>query len=166
MSEPSVTHSTFVIDRSYPVAPELVFAAFSDPAKKRRWYAADQAMNLEAFESDFQVGGREHKRYRFKEGTPFPGAVLSYETIYQDIVPDRRIVVAYTLSMGDKRISSSLATFEFLQTESGTDLIFTEQGAYFEGADGPKMRETGWRSLFEKLLNELLHGAGKPPAYV
>ena len=39
MEKLSVTHSTFVIERSYPTTPERVFAAFADPAKKRRWLA-------------------------------------------------------------------------------------------------------------------------------
>jgi hypothetical protein len=44
---------------------------------------------------------------------------------------------------------------ELLATENGTDLIFTEQGAFFEGADGPQIREAGWRQLLEKLASEL-----------
>jgi hypothetical protein len=39
--------------------------------------------------------------------------------------------------------------------EKGTNLIFTEQGAYFEGSDGPKMRQDGWRLLLESLAKEL-----------
>jgi hypothetical protein len=31
----------------------------------------------------------------------------------------------------------------------------THQGAFFEGADGPEMREHGWRTLFDKLAVEL-----------
>jgi len=42
-----------------------------------------------------------------------------------------------------------------LPTERGTDLIFTDQGAYFEGADGPKMREEGWSKLLDGLAKEL-----------
>ena len=59
------------------------------------------------------------------------------------------------MSMGDKRISSSQATVEFVPKGKGTNLIFTEQGAYFEGADGPKMREDGWRLLLESLGKQL-----------
>jgi hypothetical protein len=39
--------------------------------------------------------------------------------------------------------------------EQGTELIFTEQAAFFEGADGPQMREEGWRKLLESLAQEL-----------
>ena len=81
--------------------------------------------------------------------------MLTNEALYQDIVPNRRIVTASTMALGDKRISASLVTVEFLPTEKGTDLICTHQGAFFEGADGPQMREAGWRKLFERLEGEL-----------
>jgi uncharacterized protein YndB with AHSA1/START domain len=156
MEQPSVTHSTFVIERSFPATPERVFVAFADPAKKRRWFAEeDEGQAVEAFEMDFRVGGSERARFRFKEGTPFPGAALENDGTYQDIVPNRRIVLASTMSLGDKRISASLLTAEFLRTEKGTDLIFTNQAAFFEGADGPKLREAGWRKLLGQLAEEL-----------
>jgi uncharacterized protein YndB with AHSA1/START domain len=155
MEKRSVTHGTFVIERSYPTTPERVFAAFADPAKKRRWYAVGESSEVEQFEMDFRVGGNERTQRRFKEGTPFKGIALTSHTHYQDIVPNRRVVFAYTMTLGDNRISASLATVEFLPTQKGTDLIFTEQGAFFEGADGPKMREEGWRKLLEQLAKEL-----------
>ena len=155
MEKRSVTHGTFVIERSYPTTPERVFAAFSDPAKKRRWFGEGDGTGLEEFEMDFQVGGNDRTTRRFKEGTPFPGAALINRTNYQDIVPDRRIVFAYTMAIEDQRISASLATIELVPTDKGTDLIFTDQGAYFEGSDGPKMREDGWRKLLERLAAEL-----------
>ena len=155
MEDRSVTHNTFVIERSYSTSPERVFAAFADPAKKRRWYAEGDAHDVEEFEMDFRPGGLERASYRFKAGTPFPGTVLANETTFQDIVPDRRVVFASTMTVGDKRISASLATFEFLPSETGTDLLFTHQGAFFEGADGPEMREAGWRKLLEQLTEAL-----------
>ena len=155
MANRSVTHSTFAIERSYPVPPERVFAAFVDPAAKRRWYGEHESMSVEEFQMDFRVGGRDHVRYRFGPNSPFPGAILANETTYQDIVPERRIVIAYTMAINDKCFSASQATFEFVPSADGTDLIFTEQGAYFEGSDGPKMREDGWRKLLDKLAGWL-----------
>jgi uncharacterized protein YndB with AHSA1/START domain len=153
--EQSVIHNTFVIERSYPQSAERVFAAFADAAKKRRWFAEGHNTTVEEFTMDFRVGGAERSLYRFKEGSPFPGVTLTNEGSYQDIVPNRRIVAASTMTLGDKRISSSLVTFELLPTDKGTDLIFTHQAAFFEGADSPKMREGGWRGLFDRLATEL-----------
>ena len=155
MENQSVIHSTFVIERSYPKPPEVVFSAFADAAKKRRWFAEGHSHAVEEFEMDFRVGGTERTRYRFMEGSPFHGVALSNEGSYQDIVPNRCIVNASTMTLGDKRISSSLVTFEFLRTDKGTDLICTHQGAFFEGSDGPQMREAGWHKLLENLAKDL-----------
>jgi len=153
--EQSVIHNTFVIERSYPHPPERVFAAFADPALKRRWFAESKSHEVEEFQMDFRVGGAERARYRFTEATPFKGVALAHEGSYQDIVPNWRVVTASTMTFGDKRISASLVTIELLPANNGTDLICTHQGAFFEGADGPQMREAGWRHLFEQLANDL-----------
>jgi uncharacterized protein YndB with AHSA1/START domain len=154
MQQLSVIHSTFVLERSYPTAPERVFAAFADPAKKRRWFLEGGNNEVLEFEMDFRVGGSERARILYKEG-PIQGMTISNDIRYQDIVPNSRVVNTYNMTLGDKRISVSLVTLELAPTETGTDLILTHQGAYFEGADGPQMREQGWRHLLERLAKEL-----------
>ncbi len=154
LEDRSVTHSTFVIERNYPASPERVFAAFSDPARKRRWFSAGESRETEHFEMDFRVGGTERTLYRFKPGTPFAGSALSNHTTYQDIVPQRRIVFAYTMSMEDRCFSASLATIELTPEGTGTHLVFTEQGAFFEGSDGREIRERGWQGLLDHLGKE------------
>ncbi len=155
MEKSSVTHSTFVIERTYSATPERVFAAFSDPSKKRRWHVEGKQNEALEFEMDFRVGGKERSRYLLGENSPFPGTPITNETTFMDIVPNRRIVIAYTMTLADRRFSSSQATFELVPSEIGTNLIFTEQGAYFEGSDGPQLREQGWKQLLEHLSKEL-----------
>jgi uncharacterized protein YndB with AHSA1/START domain len=156
----SVVHSTFKIERVYPAAASRVFSAFADPATKRRWFAEGEGSEVQEFTPDFRVGGRESTRLRFKGNPALPGAPpagteFRNDTVYQDIVPDRRIVLAYTMAVGGRRISASLATVEFVPEGDGTRLVFTEQGAFFEGSDGPELREKGWLALLDALGAEL-----------
>jgi uncharacterized protein YndB with AHSA1/START domain len=146
MSTHSVVHSTFVIERTYNAPPTRVFAAWANPASKRKWFAEGEGWEVGAFEADFRVGGIEHSRFRFKGGAEY-----SNDTVYQDIVPDQRIVLAYTMATGGKRFSASLMTLQLEPSDKGTRLVLTEQSAFFEGSDGTKMREQGWRELLEKL---------------
>jgi uncharacterized protein YndB with AHSA1/START domain len=165
MTNPSVSHATFVLERTYPALPQRVFAAFSDPAKKRRWFGDEDEGPLELHEMDFRVGGLERRVSRMGLNTPFPGTPLINDSVYQDIVPERRIVIAYTMTIGERRISASLTTFEFLPAQTSTRLVFTEQAAFFEGADGPKLREQGWTELLNRLgsyLTQESAGSAKP----
>jgi hypothetical protein len=60
-------------------------------------------------------------------------------------------VIAYTMTIGGKRISSSLTTMEFRPAGNGTRLIFTEQDVFLDGFDHPAEREQGTRELLDKL---------------
>ena len=153
--EPSVAHSTFVIEHPYPYPPDRLFDAFADPVKKRRWFAEGNATQVERFEMDFRVGGTERTLYRFRPGSPFPGVALTNEVLYQDIVPNQRIVMSSTMLIGVNRMSSSMDTFEILPVKGGTELRCTHQGAFYEGSDGPQMREAGWRKLLDRFAKEL-----------
>jgi uncharacterized protein YndB with AHSA1/START domain len=156
MNTRTVNHSTFVIERSFPAGPERVFAALADPARKRLWFAESEGFKVDSFEMDFRVGGFERSRFRFNAGTPVAeGTPCANDSVYLDIVPNQRVVLAYTMTVGGKRISASQATFELQSSGAGTELIFTEQAAFFEGGDGPEMREAGWRQLIDRLGLEL-----------
>jgi uncharacterized protein YndB with AHSA1/START domain len=145
MTNRSVTHATFVIERTYPVSPQRVFAGWADPALKRRWFGGPAEGPTE-FELDFRIGGRELNR-----GAGPDGRLYTYEAHYQDIVPNQRIVYAYDMYLGDARISVSLGTVELEPTDAGTRLTYTEQGAFLDGLDNPADREHGTRELLEAL---------------
>lgn len=150
MSEHSVVHATFSIERKYKHAPAKVFLAFEDPAKKRRWFAEGEGWEVEEFTVDFRVHGLEKSRFRFKGGPE-----ITNDTLYTDIVPGRRIIITYTMAIAGKRISSSLATMEFIPEGGGTKLIYTEQGAYLDGTSNAQEREEGCAELFAALEREL-----------
>lgn len=139
MSDRFVTHDTFTIERFYAAPPEKVFAAWSNPTSKARWFSKPEQF-------EFRVGGRESNR-----GGPPGGPVFTYLAEYQDIVPDRRIVYTYTLDAGDTRISVSMTTVELEAEGTGTRLVFTEQGAFLDGHDTPDQREHGTAIMLDKL---------------
>lgn len=150
MRSTAVTHASFTIERSYTASPARVFAAFADPAQKRRWLAEGEGWEVEQFDVDFRVGGHERGRFRYQGGPP-----ITNDTVYQIIQPDERIILAYAMTIDGAPLSGSLLTIEFVPEGSGTRLVFTEQGAYLDGKDGPVHREEGSRELLEKLAAEL-----------
>ncbi len=150
----SVVHSTFVVDRSYSQSPERVFAAFAQPSRKRQWYAEGDH-DIKEYEMDFKAGGSERLRYEFREGHPIAGSEILNEGSYFDIVPDERIVMATKMSLNGKSILMALVTIEFIRSDSGTNLVLTNQGAFFDWEGGPQMIEAGWRGLLERLQSYL-----------
>ena len=155
MEKTTTVHSTFILERSFKATPERVFAAFSDPASKSRWNYTSEASELLHHEADFRVGGGERVKMKFGPGTPIAGMTITLESVYEVILPNQRMVWAYRMELDGRTFSSALVTVELVKTSSGTDLLLTHQGAYFEGADGPEMRKGGWITLMEKLTKEV-----------
>jgi len=159
MSVRSVIHDTFTIERTYPAAPSMVFAAFASAEAKNVWGDTGDLETAEgqAAEFDFRPGGRE--RFGFK----YSGRTFRYDALYYDIVPDQRIVYSYEMYADDARISVSVATIEFAKSSDGTALTWTEQGAYLDGIDGPEapaFRKEGTAEMVANLTGYLAsHGA-------
>ena len=156
MGKPTTIHSTFTLERSFAAKPERVFAAFADPASKRRWNFESGKHELQLHELDFRVGGGERAQLVFgNNGSPVAGMTCKLDAVFEDIVPEQRIVWSYRMNIGGRTISAALATLEILPASEGSEVLFTHQGAYFEGADGPEMRKGGWENLLGKLATEL-----------
>jgi uncharacterized protein YndB with AHSA1/START domain len=154
MSQRSVAHDTFVIERTYNAPVREIFRAWADPKLKAHWFAGSTDALGAGYDLDFVVGGREVSR-----GGPPGGPVYTYESRFHDIVPDQRIVYTYEMYADEARISVSVATVEFRRDGSTTHLVLTEQGVFLDGHDTSAQREEGTRSLLESLATSL-HGDG------
>jgi uncharacterized protein YndB with AHSA1/START domain len=152
-----VTHASFTLERSYPVSPARVFAAWADPALKSRWFAGGDA--CPNHQLDFRVGGRE-----VATGGPEGGPVMTFESLYREIVVPERIVYTSTMSAGADVITVSLTTVEFKAATGGTQLVLTEQGAFLDGREEPAWRENGTagqlKALAAVLENTVLESDG------
>lgn len=146
MTKRSTKHATFTIERTFAAAPARVFAAYADAKSKARWFGGPDEWEKSNLTLDFRVGGRESV-----SGGPTGGPIHRYSALYQDIVPDQRIVLTYEMYLDETRISVSLGTTELKPDGSGTRLVYTEQSVFLDGHDDAGGREHGTGWLFDNL---------------
>ena len=145
MTTRSAQHGTIRLERRYKASPARVFAAWAEPKARAkwdvpgRWVIADQTF-------DFREGGREVKRFGPK-GDPR----LVADTLYLDIVPQRRIVFSYSMTSRGTPISVSLTTVELSADGEHTRLLLTEQIVFLDGNDNAANREEGLASMLDKI---------------
>jgi uncharacterized protein YndB with AHSA1/START domain len=147
VSERTTLHDTFVVERTYDASPARVFAAWATPEAKSRWFGGPDDWETTNYELDFRVGGRETNVVRQPNGGP----AYTYNATYADIVPNERIAYTYTMDVDQTRMSASVTTVELKPAGTGTRLVFTESGAYFDGTDKPEFRIEGTESLLASL---------------
>jgi uncharacterized protein YndB with AHSA1/START domain len=142
----SVAHDTFSIERTYPVAPERVFAAWKTIEAKAHWFGNDDGIeSVGEHTLDFRPGGTE----LFTANAQ--GMTFDYRATYYDIVENERIVWAYDMLMDGRRISASLGTVEITPVAGGTKLVLTEQGAFLDGLDTNAQRAEGTEQFLDSL---------------
>jgi uncharacterized protein YndB with AHSA1/START domain len=149
-----IVHDTFRIERIIAASPARVFAALTNAEKKLRWFAGPPSWKQHERTVDIRVGGREHLH-----GEHGSGMVSIFDAIYLDIVDGERVVYAYEMTVNGRKISTSLATFEVFPQPTGTKLVLTEQGAYYDDPDMAKYapngqnesRRQGTEGLMDKL---------------
>jgi uncharacterized protein YndB with AHSA1/START domain len=148
MTDRTVTHATFCLERTYEASRERVYAAFATEEGKARWFSGpNDQWDIVDRDFDFREGGSEHLSGRWKNGT-----VSDFRARYHDIVPNERIVYAYEMRIDGRKISVSLATLEFKPADDGkTRLVLTEQGAFLDGYDDAGSREHGTAILLDRV---------------
>jgi uncharacterized protein YndB with AHSA1/START domain len=122
-----------------------VFAAWAEPEARAKWDVPGRWVIAEQT-FDFREGGRERKRFG-----PVGDAYLVADTLYLDIVANRRLVFGYSMTRSGTPISVSLTTVELSPDKEGTHLRLTEQIVFLDGHDNAASREDGLASMLDKI---------------
>ena len=145
-AERQANHHVIELKRHFDYKPELVFFAYSNPDSKRVWFSGPPDWDNKPGEMDFRVGGRETS-----SGGPKGEWVSLYDSRYLDIVPNERIINAFSMYIDGRLITCSLATTEFRAAGDGTDVTLTEQIVFLDGADHLENRTQGTAAIFDML---------------
>jgi uncharacterized protein YndB with AHSA1/START domain len=97
-------------------------------------------------EFEFLVGGIETIEGKWKTGR-----ISRMDLVYHDIVPDRRIVYSYRMTIDGTPISVSMTSIELAPDATGTRLTLTEHGIYLDGYEDKGSREHGVGLQMDKL---------------
>ena len=153
MTDRSIVHSTFTVQRTYPHSAAHVFKAFADQKTKDKWFKGPDGYQMLERTFDFRVGGEEVAVGR--HGPSHGGQVSAFYAVYQDIVDNERIVYSYRMSMDGAPISVSLASIELSPDGAGTRVVITEDGVFLDGYEDGGSREHGTGWLLEQVGKSL-----------
>jgi uncharacterized protein YndB with AHSA1/START domain len=136
--KPSLT-----LERRYPVAPEKVWRAWTDPQAVKRWWSPVPGEPVSLAELDVRVGGR----FRIVFGGA-DGKAHECAGTYKEVVPNRKLVFTWCWpNTTPERISVVTITFDAVG--DGTELRFRHEQFFDDKARDSHRR--GWTALLDKL---------------
>ena len=139
-----------LLNRSYPVAPEKVWRAWTDPQALKRWWGPGGPDNrVSVAELDVRIGGRFRIVFGGREGNDH-----EVTGVYVIVQPNRKLGFTWTWPRTTPE-RESVVTIEFIATGNGTDLRFKHEQLHDESVrDGHKR---GWTAALAKLEEYLGH---------
>jgi uncharacterized protein YndB with AHSA1/START domain len=144
------TYGSFTIERRLKASVKRAWQAWSTPEAKSAWFVGGAGWTEEIRKFDFREGGSDRLRGKWSSGF-----VSDFQNTYWEIIPEKRIVYAYSMHLNDVRISVSLATIEFSADGTGTLLKLTEQGSFLSPFDAKGddngSRERGTQELLDQM---------------
>jgi uncharacterized protein YndB with AHSA1/START domain len=141
--KPSLT-----LRRHYPVSPEKVWRAWTDPQALKRWFGPGGVQPVALAELDVRVGGR----FRIAFGGP-KGDEHEVTGVYKEVVPNKKLVFTWTWPRTTPE-RESLVTIVFRTSGGGTELEFTHAQHFDEAVRDGHLR--GWTETFLKLERVVL----------
>ena len=130
------------ITRRYPVAPEKVWRAWTDPQALARWFGPGDTESVAIADLDVREGGRYHIRFFTTDGEQH-----DVSGVYQEVVEHRRLAFSWAWKSTPERVSR--VTIELRPVEGGTELDFLHDRFFDQAARDN--HERGWTGTFARL---------------
>jgi uncharacterized protein YndB with AHSA1/START domain len=136
------------LQRRYPVAPEKVWRAWTEPQALKQWWGPGGPEAVSLVQLDVRVGGR----FRILFGGP-RGDDHEVQGTYREVVPNRRLAFTWTWPRTTPE-RESLVTITFNAVAGGTELDFVHAQHFDEKVRDGHLQ--GWSEAFVKLDRFLL----------
>ena len=133
--------------RSYPVAPEKVWRAWTDAQAVKKWWGPGPGEPVAVAELDVRVGGR----FRIVFGGP-KGTDHEVQGTYLEVLPNRKLVFTWSWPRTTPERESQV-TIVFKAVDGGTELDFLHEQLFDEKVRDDHKR--GWSGVLDKLAEFL-----------
>lgn len=128
--------------RRYPVPPEKVWRAWTDPQALSAWFGPGEPNSVTLAEMDVREGGRYRIRFRTPDGEQH-----EVSGAYQAVETNRRLVFSWAWHSTPERVS--LVNVLLREAGGGTEMEFRHERFFDRQArDG---HERGWTATLVKL---------------
>jgi uncharacterized protein YndB with AHSA1/START domain len=129
------------IRRSYHVAPDKVWRAWTEPQALSQWFGPGATPSRAQAEIDLRVGGR------FRIAFPMPEGEHEASGEYLEVLPNRRLVFTWAWKGTPERVSR--VTIDLSPVADGTELSFVHDRFFDDKARAN--HERGWQPFFGNL---------------
>jgi len=139
----SADKPALTLHRKFPVAPEKVWRAWTEPEALKGWFGPGGPQAVSVADIDLRVGGR----FRLVFGGP-DGNEHEVAGVYREVVPHRKLVFSWSWPRTTpERVSQ--VTILLRAEGGGTDMEFRHE-QFFDGTVRDNHRN-GWSETFLKL---------------
>ncbi|HWT19270.1 MAG TPA: SRPBCC domain-containing protein [Variovorax sp.] len=143
---PATERPSLTLRRHYPVAPEKVWRAWTDPQALKAWFGPEEIVEVPVAEVDLRVGGRFRVAMRAADGETH-----DVSGVYQELVPNRKLVFSWAWRSTPER--ESRVTVRIEPDGNGCELVLLHEQFFDEAArEGHRHGWTGAMGKLEKWL--------------
>ena len=131
--------------RQLGAPPELVFAAFADPALVRRWLTPGPDIRLDVLTFEFRLGAA----YRFAYRSP-GGIIMHVNGVFQAIEPPSALTFSWNIEPPDEHAGIRSEVHVTIRASgSGSEISIDHRKLALAGA--PHRHAEGWSGAIDQL---------------